>query len=184
MENKTKKKEALLIIDIQNDYFEGGAYPLVNPEKASKNAKVVLEKFRLEHKTIVHVQHIAQEGFFLPNTKGAKIHEDVLPIEGEKIITKHVPNSFQGTDLLSYLQENKITDLVICGMMTQICVDSAVRAAKDYGFTITLLADACATLDLEFQGRITKAEQVQSSFISALQFYYADVINTNQFLNL
>ncbi|WP_291287053.1 cysteine hydrolase family protein [Flavobacterium sp.] len=184
MENKTQKKEALLLIDIQNDYFEGGAYALVHPEKASKNAKAVLEKFRSDCKTIIHVQHIAEEGFFLPNTEGAKIHQDVLPIIGEKIITKHVPNSFQGTDLLSYLHENQITDLVICGMMTQICVDSAVRAAKDYGFTITLLADACATLDLDFQGKVIEAEQVQASFISALQFYYAAVTNTDQFLNL
>lgn len=184
MKDQTTKKEALLLIDIQNDYFEGGAYSLVNPEKASKNAKAVLENFRLNHQTIVHVQHIATEGFFLPNTEGVKIHNDVLPIEGEKIITKHVPNSFQGTDLLAYLQDNNITDLVICGMMTQICVDSAVRAAKDHGFTITLLADACATLDLEFQGKTIEAAHVQSSFISALQFYYADVTNTNQFLNL
>lgn len=181
MENKT----ALLIIDIQNDYFQGGAYPLVNPNEASENASRLLNKFRDNQDLVVHVQHIAiQPGaaFFLPKTEGANIHEDVYPEPGEKIITKHAPNSFHDTDLLYYLKFEQITHLVICGMMTQICVDSTVRAAKDYGFEITLIADACATLDLEFQGETIPAKSVQSSFISALQFFYAEVMTTNQYL--
>lgn len=179
------KNEALLIIDIQNDYFPGGAYPLVNPELAAKKAKLILENFRSNNKHVIHVQHIATQkgaGFFLPETEGANIHKEVSPVGNEKIIIKHTPNSFYQTDLLSYLQENKITDLVICGMMTQICVDSAVRAAKDYGFNVTLVADACATLNLEFQGEKVAAAEVQKSFISALQFYYADVVTANQLL--
>ena len=180
-----KHKEALLIIDIQNDYFSGGAYPLVNPEIAAQNTKQLLDQFRGQKNQIVHVQHIADQPgatFFLPETNGAKIHPDVFPEAGEKVIVKHKPNSFQETDLLYYLKGHGITHLVVCGMMTQICVDSTVRAAKDYGFEITLIADACATLDLEFQGVVTKAQQVQASFVSSLQFFYANVITAHQYL--
>lgn len=180
-----KHKEALLIIDIQNDYFSGGAYPLVNPDKAAKNAKQLLLKFRAQKNLIIHVQHIAEQPdatFFLPETEGANIHSDVFPEPGERVVIKHKPNSFQETDLLYYLKGQRVTHLVICGMMTQICVDSTVRAAKEYGFEITLIADACATLDLEFQGVVTKAAQVQASFVSALQFFYANVITADQYL--
>ncbi|ETZ24077.1 cysteine hydrolase family protein [Pedobacter sp. V48] len=179
------KKEALLIIDIQNDYFPAGAYPLTNPETAAKNAKLLIEKFRSDGKNIIHIQHISTQvdaGFLLPGTEGANIHEEVAPIPSEKIIIKHSPNSFHETDLLDHLEKEQITDLVVCGMMTQICVDSSVRAAKDYAFNVTLISDACATLDLEFQGQKISAEHVQLSFISALQFFYADVTTTNQFL--
>jgi nicotinamidase-related amidase len=180
-----EQKEALLVIDIQNDYFPGGAYPLVNPEAAAKKARQLLEDFRSKDKTVVHVQHISTRddaGFFLPGTAGVDIHNEVLPANGERVITKHTPNSFHETELLAYLRQEGITDLAICGMMTQMCVDTGVRAAKHHGFNVTLIADACATLDLEFQGEKVPAKQVQASFLSALQFFYADVITAGQYL--
>src|SRR4051812_22493222 len=89
---------ALIIVDIQNDYFPNGKMELSNPEKAAANAAKVLESFRQNHKdNIFHVKHIASNpalGFFLPDTEGAEIHETVLPLEHESIIKKHFANSF------------------------------------------------------------------------------------------
>jgi nicotinamidase-related amidase len=81
------------------------------------------------------------------------------------------------------LNSLNINDLVICGMMTHMCVDATTRAAKDYGFNCILIGDACATKDLEINGIVIKAEYVQNSFLSALNYFYSSVKTTNQYLN-
>jgi len=178
---------ALLIIDIQNDYFDKGAMSLVGSDNASNNAKLILERFRTDGLPVIHIKHIATRPtatFFLPDTKGAEIHDNVKPTGDEKVIVKHYPNSFRETELLDYLKSKNITDLVICGMMTHMCVDATVRAAKDYGFNITLISDACATRDLEINGQTAKAEEVQISFLAALNYTYATVITTSNYLKI
>jgi nicotinamidase-related amidase len=178
-------KTALLIIDIQNDYFEGGTMTLVNADNASKNAKIILEKFRKEYLPIIHIQHIANKPdatFFLPDTFGAEIHKNVKPETDEKVILKHFPNSFRETELLNFLKENDITDLIICGMMTHMCVDATVRAANDIGFNCKLISDACATKDLEINGDKVEAANVQNAFLAALNSTYARVISTFDYL--
>jgi nicotinamidase-related amidase len=176
---------ALLIIDIQNDYFDNGANPLVDSESASLNAKRILDKFRADNSVIIHIQHIAlrpDASFFLPDTTGCKIHDNVSPSESEKIIVKHYPNSFRETDLLEYLRDKDITDLVVCGMMTHMCVDATIRAAKDFGFNCALIGDACATKNLELNGRLIKASEVQNGFLAALNYFYATVKTAGQYL--
>lgn len=177
-------KKALIIIDVQKEYFENGALELVNPIPASENVKKILEHFRKENDTIVHVQHISGEGvpFFVAGTTGVEIHENVKPLEGEKVITKAFPNSFRGTDLLEYLQSNEITHLVITGMMTHMCIDAGTRAAFDFGFDCTVVGDACATMDLEINGNKVKAADVHNSFLAALEFFYAKIVTTEQYL--
>lgn len=179
-------KTALIIIDIQNDYFENGTVTLVGSDKAGNNANLILERFRMDNLPIIHIQHIATRPaatFFLPNTKGAEIQDNVKPLGQEKIIVKHYPNSFRETALLDYLKSKNITDLVICGMMTHMCVDATTRAAKDFGFNIVLIGDACATKDLEINGQIVKAEEVQKSFLASLNYFYATVKTTKQYLD-
>lgn len=100
----------------------------------------------------------------------------------EKAIIKHYPNSFRKTDLLLYLKNLEINDLVICGMMTHMCVDATVRAAKDFGDDITLIGDACATKAQEINGEIVEAKAVYNSFLAALNYFYATVINTKKYL--
>ena len=177
---------ALVLIDIQNDYFENGTMKLVGSDKASDNARLILDKFRADSLPIIHIQHIATSAtatFFLPNTAGAEIHEKVKPLGQEKVIVKHFPNSFKETELHDYLKSENITHLVICGMMTHMCIDATARAAKDLGYNIVLIGDACATKDLEINGQIVKSEEVQNSFLAALNSYYARVIITKQYLD-
>lgn len=177
--------QCLIIIDIQNDYFEGGANCLVDSFSASQNAAKILKHFRDNSLPVIHIQHLAvrtDATFFVPNSFGAEIHENVKPIAGEKIIVKNFPNSFRCTDLLEYLQANDISDLVFCGMMTQMCVDATVRAAKDYGYNCTVIADACATKDLEILGEKVVAKEVQNSFLAGLNYFYSNVITSQQFL--
>ncbi|MFH7000666.1 cysteine hydrolase family protein [Flavobacterium bizetiae] len=188
MESTKKEKTALIIIDIQNDYFPGGTMELVEPEKAALKAKEVLSYFRENKMPVIHVQHIAlQEGatFFLPNTKGAEINSIVAPLANEKIITKNYPNSFRDTKLLEYLHENNITNLVIAGMMTDVCIDATVRASMDNGFNNTLISDAVATRDRELNGKVVPASQINTAFLAglnALGGLYATVLSSDEFL--
>lgn len=177
---------ALIVIDIQNDYFPNGNMELVNPDKAAANAAKVIEWFRQHNKdNIFHVQHIASDpalGFFLPDTKGAEIHETVQPSENENLIIKHFPNSFLKTELESKLKEKGVTKVVVAGMMTHLCIDATVRAAVDLGYETTLIEDACATRDLSYEGKEVPAEQVHYAFVGALNGMYANVISTESFL--
>jgi nicotinamidase-related amidase len=179
-------KTALLIIDIQNDYFEGGAMALAEPGKASSNAARLLESFRQNNLPIIHIQHIANRpgaSFFIQGTAGADIHDDVKPLQQEKVIVKHFPNSFRETGLLDHLRTNNITRLVICGMMTHMCVDATTRAAKDHGFDCVVIGDACATKDLEVNGEHVNAAEVQKAFLAALNYFYSTVLTTGEYLD-
>ncbi|ROH94276.1 cysteine hydrolase [Chryseobacterium cucumeris] len=180
---------ALLIIDVQNDYFPGGKMKLEKSVQAAENTRRILEYFRNNHLPVIHIQHISTNDgavFFIPGTDGAKINHLVLPEKDEKVIVKHFPNSFRETDLLNYLQSKTIKNLVITGMMTDVCVESTTRAAFDFGFTNIIIGDATATGNRELNGEVIKAEEVQRSFlagISALGNLYALVMNTNEFLS-
>jgi nicotinamidase-related amidase len=177
--------EALLLIDIQNDYFPGGKMSLHEPDAASKNAAAILSEFRRHGKKVIHVQHIATRAdatFFLPNTVGADIHPSVAPQPQETVVIKHFPNSFRDTTLLDALQRSDVDSLVVVGMMTHMCVDTTVRAAADLGFRCTLVEDACATKALEFAGRRVSAEQVQLAYLAALDGSFANVVSSQSVL--
>jgi nicotinamidase-related amidase len=177
-------KEALIIIDIQNDYFDGGLNPLNNSMTACLNARKVLVNFRKRGLPVIYIRHISdrpEAKFFLPGSFGSEIHNDLKPDADEKVIIKHYPNSFRETDLLEFLRDNKISDLVVCGMMTQMCVDSTVRAAKDYGFNIKLVYDACASKSLSANDFSVEASQVHNSFICAMNYFYADIVKSDEY---
>jgi nicotinamidase-related amidase len=175
-----------LIIDIQNDYFPGGAYPLVEPEAATAAARVVLEHFRAVGDLVVHVQHIATDvdaTFMRPDTDGVQIHDLVCPTAGEVVISKAHPNAFRETRLASILTAAGVDQLVVLGMMTSMCVDATARAAVDLGFLVTVVADACASPDLQFGQRPVTGADVQAAFLAALAGTYADVVFSKSFPN-
>ncbi len=167
-------KTALLVIDIQKDYFEGGKYPLVNPLDAAKNAYMLLQCFREHNGQHVHIQHISLKpdaAFFIKGDSGSDIHDSVAHFEHEPIVYKHYPNSFRETNLLEMLKEWGVERVVICGMMTHMCVDATARAAGDLGFQVIVAEDACATRDLVYGDTTIPAELVHKSFLAALKSY-------------
>jgi nicotinamidase-related amidase len=169
---------ALIVVDIQNDYFPGGRCELVGPEAAATAAAGVLDRFRAAGDPVFHVQHLwagPEAEFFSPGTPGAEIHRSVRPLDGEPVIQKAHPNSFLETDLEGRLRAAGAEDVVVCGMMTSMCVDATVRAAADLGFGCTVVHDACATLDLEFAGETIPARAVHGAFLAALGAGYAAI---------
>jgi nicotinamidase-related amidase len=171
--------EALILIDIQKDYFPGGHMELVGAEEAARKAAFALGRFRAAKLPVIHIRHESarpEATFFLPGTQGAQIHPLVAPLPGEIVITKHDHNSFRHTGLMAVLQRYCATRLTMCGMMTHMCVDTGVRAAFDLGFDCRLVADACATRDLEYGGRVVPAADVQAAYLAALGEVFAKVV--------
>jgi nicotinamidase-related amidase len=185
MKRRQTVKTALLLIDLQNDYFPGGKMELVGSEAAAANARRLLDRFREREQPIIHLQHLAlrpQAGFFLPDTHGVEIHPLVAPLAGEPLVQKHFPNSFRDTHLLELLRKNELERLLICGAMSHMCIDASTRAAFDLGFTCILAHDACATRDLEFGGMRVPAAQVHAAFMAALGAVSAQMLPTAEIL--
>jgi nicotinamidase-related amidase len=174
---------ALVVIDIQNDYFPGGAMELEGAQAAGAKAGEALAKFRARKLPVIHVRHLSVRPgatFFLPGTRGAEIHDSVKPASGETVVEKNFPNSFRSTPLEEILKGSGVKNLVMAGMMTHMCVDASVRQAADLGYKITLLADACATRAQSFGGETIPARQVHAAFLAALNGFYAKVVNAHE----
>ena len=95
------------------------------------------------------------------------------------MLQKAWPNAFRETSLEGDLRARGVDELVVCGMMTAMCVDATVRAGADLGFATTVAHDACATCDLEFGGESVPAPQVHAAFLAALGDGYAKVVPTD-----
>ena len=173
---------ALLIIDIQRDYFPGGAYPLVEPEAAADAARRVLDRFREGGEPVVHLKHVwdaPDAPFMKPGTDGIEIHDTVAPADGEPVIEKAEPNGFLGTPLEEQLRDAGVDELVVAGMMSSMCVDATVRSAAERGFTVTVVHDACAAPNLEFGGRQIDGASVHAAFMAALGDGYATLVSSS-----
>jgi nicotinamidase-related amidase len=172
-------RTALILIDIQNDYFPGGNMELVNIENAACNASQLLNNFRKLKLPVFHIQHVSlrpSATFFIPETKGIEINDHVKPNTDEIIITKHYPNSFRDTDLHAQLKKNNIEKLVICGAMSHMCIDTTTRAAFDLGYQSVVISDACATKKLSIHGVDVPASHVHAAYMAGLHGLFADVM--------
>jgi nicotinamidase-related amidase len=177
-------RTGLILVDIQNDYFPGGSMELVGMRAAGQKAKDLLAFFRDSQWPAFHIQHIsAYKGatFFLPDTPGAEIHEDIKPRPEDEVIQKHYPNGFRETNLKQKLSGAGVQSVVICGAMSHMCIDATTRAAADLGYNCTVIHDACATRNLEFGGKSIAAEQVHGAFMAALGSAYAKVLSLNEY---
>jgi nicotinamidase-related amidase len=180
-----KSKQALIVVDIQNDYFPGGKWTLHGMDAAADNAAKLISAARSSGDQVIHIRHefpTADAPFFAPGSTGAQIHPKVANRDNEPVIVKHQINSFRDTKLKEILDRYRIHDVVICGAMSHMCVDAVARAANDYGYNCTLIHDACASRDLEFNGVKVPAEYAHAAFMSALGFAYAKTISTEEFL--
>ncbi len=178
-------KPALILVDIQQDYFPKGRMAVPGALEVGMQAKKLLAFFRERDLPRVHVQHIAARPnatFLLPDTEGIDLHEAVRPASDEKVVRKHFPNSFRGTELQDHLASLGVRDLVICGMMSQMCIDATTRAAFDKEHSCTVVHDACAARGLRFDGRDIPAEQVHGAYMAALGAVYAKVASTEEII--
>jgi nicotinamidase-related amidase len=154
-------KSALVLIDCQNTYREG-IMQLEGVEPALKECAKLLERARAAGAPVIHIQHNAGPGTpYDVNDRIGQIADVVAPKAGEKVITKAYPSSFEKTDLDAELKRLGITDLVLAGFMTHVCVNSTSRAAFNLGYRPTVVANATATRSLPNPtgGTVSAAQQ-------------------------
>lgn len=154
-------------------------------QEVSANAARLLERFRNKGDMVVHIHHEIpsdEAPFFRPGSTGAEIHSSVAVNEDEKALLKHRPNSFHDTTLRNDLEEKGITDVIICGAMSQMCIDATTRAAVDFGYVATVIEDACGAKEQIFNGQEVPAPLVHAAFMAPLAMTYARVISTDEYL--
>jgi nicotinamidase-related amidase len=167
-------RTALLVIDVQNDYFPQGKMELFGAEQALTQINRLEADFIDKNQPIIYIQHIAkqaQASFFEEGTEGAELHAGLQINENPIIIEKHYPNSFFQTSLKQVLDQLKVDQLVISGMMTHMCVDATSRAAAELGYQPIIIAEATATRQLSYADRSVQAEDVQTACLSAFQMF-------------
>ncbi|MEL4203726.1 cysteine hydrolase [Plesiomonas shigelloides] len=146
------EKTALLIIDLQNDYFAAGAFPLWQAEETKDRIVTFMHKAQAAGVEIIHVQHIADPAlglapFFNQGTPGAEIHPDVLAAApNAPIVVKTFADSFVKTTLEQVLSERSITRLWVAGMMTQNCVTHTAISRSAEKYDVAILPDLCTTV--------------------------------------
>ena len=145
--------KALLLIDTQNDYFPGGKFPLWNTDAVLKNIIDATNLAKKNEILVVHIQHIANSKmgispFFNNGTIGCEIHENVLATSPDSpIVVKEFADSFYETQLESVLSKHSITELLICGMMTQNCVTHTAISKSAEKYQTSILVDCCTTIN-------------------------------------
>jgi nicotinamidase-related amidase len=177
-------KKGLLVIDVQNDYFAGGKMELADPQKALEQILRIEQYFLENDLPVIYIQHIKETSnadFFKRGTHGACLHPALHTNASSIIIEKHYPNSFFETNLQKQLKLLPVNQLVITGMMTHMCVDSTTSACAELGYQPIVLADATATKALTYNDSNAAAQQVQISFLAALE-NFSQVMTTNEYL--
>lgn len=179
-------KRGLVIVDLQNEYLPNGKLPLTGIESAVANAALVVSHSRNTGVPVFHVRHESDdEGapIFVKGSSGADIQPAVAPEGDEPVIVKKHINAFRETDLKQQLEAADIQELVVIGAMSHMCIDAVVRVAADMGYPVTVLHDACATLDLKFGGVNVPAAHAHATMMAAFEFGYATVKSVNDYLS-
>ncbi len=177
---------ALVVIDLQRDYFPGGNFALPDIERAAARAAELIDLFHRHRLPVIHIRHFEMDpavGFLLGGTPGAEIDPRVAPQGDDLLITKNYPNAFRDTTLAKIIHVLGAKELFFCGAMSNMCVDATVRAAFDMGYHCTVIEDACAASDLEFGGNVIPAALVHGAFMAALASAYGEVVDLKTFSN-
>ena len=182
MDSIDPHRTALVVIDVQNDYFPGGRFVLFRAKAALRQILTLRDWARRRGIPIFWVRHISRRPgsfFLLPGTKGAELHPALGPLASESVVEKEDPNSFVETDLEAQLRGRDIDTVVWAGMIGWMCVDTTVRSAKDRGFRNVLAHDAVASGWLNGPYGLVTPWSAHRAFLSALGFYHSQLVFTS-----
>jgi nicotinamidase-related amidase len=169
---------AVVVIDAQREYVDG-LVPLAGVGAALDEIERVLERARAAGAPVIHIKHRGRAGgAFDPGAPGGQIAAQAMPVAGEPVVEKALPNAFAGTDLKARIDATAKTEIVIVGFMTHMCVEATARAALDLGYKTTVIAAATATRDLPdpVGGDGIAAAEVQRNALAALNDRFAVVV--------
>jgi nicotinamidase-related amidase len=177
-------KTALLVIDVQNEYFSG-ARPVSYPPGSLENILKAMEAAHAHGLPIVLIQHASlnpQAEAFRKDSHGWKLLPEVMERPHDVVIPKNYPGSFTRTNLEIWLHERGIERVVICGYMTQMCCDTTARQAFHREFKADFLADATGTLDQANAAGKISAEQLHKAILIVQQSAFSRVLTTAEWM--
>ena len=162
-------KRALLVIDVQNDYFTG-RHRITYPPGSFENIQRAMDAAAAAAIPIVLVQHCANPAVlteFAKGTPGWQFPDEIAARPHDLVVEKDLPGSFTGTGLEAWLRERAIDTVVICGYMTQMCCDTTARQALHLGFAVEFLSDATGTHDFSnAAGTVTAGELHRAALVT------------------
>lgn len=180
------KKRALLVIDVQNEYFSG-KLPISYPTDSLPKIVTLMQIANDKSIPVILIQHTAPQPdsvTFVRGSNGWQLHEEVLAQPYDLILEKKLPGSFTGTNLQEYLQSQQVDTLVICGYMTQMCCDTTARQAVHLGYNVEFIADATGTLDvINYAGQVT-AEELHRAILITQAMRFSRVLNSKEWREL
>ena len=141
--------KALIVIDVQHDYFPGGNFPLWNTDATLEGVERAMARAREQGVPVVIVQHVAAgpSSFLAAGTRGVEVHQRITAAApGAPLVVKAAADAFLKTTLAETLATLGATELLVCGMMTQHCVTHTAISKSAEKYDVTVLADACTTV--------------------------------------
>lgn len=168
---------ALLVIDVQNEYFTG-ALPITHPKDHFPQLLEVVDHARVSQVPSVFVQHHETAlPIFRRGTDGWKLHRELEERPSDLLLEKALPGCFTNTKLKEWLDARNIDTITIAGYMTHICCDTTARQAMHLGYKVEFLRDATGTLALDNQAGTVTAEELHRSILCAQQHFISEVID-------
>lgn len=180
-------KRALIVVDVQNEYFDGGALPISYPPHSFEQIKKAIAKAQEEGIFTVLVQHTSLKenaGAFVRGSHLWEFHDDIKAITPSLYIEKNHASSFVGTDLNYRLRTLGIDTVTIIGYMTQNCCDATARDASQLGYNVEFLSDANGTLAFSNSAGEVSAEELHRSFLVAQTFGFSRVLTLDEWIPL
>lgn len=182
----TGTKRALLVIDVQNEYFTG-MLPVCYPENTLPNVLATVQEAQALNIPVIVIQHtlLTQDAkAFVKGTKGWELIDEIKDIKYDHYIEKNFPSSFVGTDLEEWLHAHNIDTVVISGYMTQFCCDTTARYAYHLGFNVEFLSDATATLAFENKAGKVTAEELHRAILVVQASRFSNVLSTQEWIQI
>ena len=179
-------KRALLVIDVQNEYFPGGALPISHPQNHLQNILETMDAAASNAVTTVVIRHHQPDPnspIFRKDSVQWDLHPDVASRPHDLLLDKQLPGSFTNTRLEEFLRRRGIDTVTIAGYMTQVCCDTTAREAFHRGFKVEFLSDATGTLDVENSAGKASAEQLQNAILVSQQMFISEVISKDEFID-
>lgn len=176
-------KRALLVIDVQNEYFTG-ALPITHPAGHLEGILAAMDAAAGRVPTVVVQHHFPQPDrpFFQKGTPGWELHPEVAARPRDLLLEKTLPGSFTGTELEDWLKDNGIKTVTVAGYMTHMCCDTTARQAVHRGLAVEFLNDATGTLPLSNSAGEVTAEELHRSILCAQQMLLSEVVDVQSWI--
>jgi len=177
-------KQALLVIDVQNEYFTG-KLPVTYPPKSFENILKAMDWAHTSRVPVAMIQHtnLAPESpTFRKGTPGWDLHDEIKRRHYDVLIGKNLPGSFTGTSLESWLEEVDADTVTIAGYMTQMCCDTTARQAFHRGYSVNFLSDATGTLSVSNPAGSISDADLHRAILVTQQMRFSRVIKTDEWI--